>query len=135
MQPPPETLEVFVNNMYAQPGDTPALREMAPVQTGLLSYETVELPNGGQVQRATTTFPLQVGGDAWVVARLVGGGTMFPLLPADLTLDAAGDTPGTFVTDAVDGAPPFAVSNPIFVDGDADGVWTAPFAAGAFAGE
>ncbi len=135
METPPETVEVFVNNMYLQPGDTPEKRAMAPVETLQPVYETVQLDNGGEVQRGTATVTLTVEADAWLVVRLVGTGTLFPVLPAGLTLDGAGETPAAFVREIVDGVPPFAVSNPVFIDGDADGVWTAPFAEGAFAGE
>ena len=135
MQPPPEAIEVFVNNTYVQPADTASNRAMNPAYTAELVYETADLDNGGQVQRASAQFPLAVEQDAWVVVRLIGSGNLFPLLPASVTLDAEGDTPATLVTEAVGGPRPFAVSNPIFIDADADGVWTAPFADGAFVGE
>ena len=135
MTPPPETLEVFVNNTYVQPADTASSRTMAPAHIGQLAYETIDLENGGRVQRATYQVPLTIEQDAWVVVRLMGSGTLFPLLPASVTLNAEGDTPDTLVTEAVDGPRPFAVSNPLFIDADADGTWLAPLAEGAFVAE
>ena len=70
-----------------------------------------------------------------VVVRLLGEGNLFPLLPAEVTLDASAETVETIVTEASGGPRPFAVSNPIFIDADVDGNWVAPFLEGAFISE
>ncbi|MCC7537926.1 MAG: hypothetical protein IT379_17000 [Deltaproteobacteria bacterium] len=76
-----------------------------------------DLPNRGET------------GDTWIVVRVSGlDATLFPVVPSAI--------PGSVrAADLVDGPPPagsgyypLAVTNPVLVDADGDGRFTAPFA-------
>ena len=130
--PPPERLEVFRNNSYRLPPASDDDRAMVPAYEGDLAWADVPLDNGGVVRRARDVVALEVPDDAdsWVVVRVAGGQAPFPLLSAAVTLDPAAESPDAFAV-PTGGPPPFAVSNPIYVDGDGDGAYRAAFAGGA----
>jgi len=126
---PPERLEVYVNNVYRLPPAADADRALEPAHEADLVYADEAIDNGGTVRRAAALVALDVpeDTDAWVVVRVVGGPPLFPLLASEVTFDAAADAPEAYAT-ATDGPPPFALSNPIYVDGDGDGAYRAVFA-------
>jgi len=63
------------------------------------------IPAGQQPLRLDTWHDLRLDADSWVVVLVYGDGGLAPVVP---------------------GAQSMAVSNPIYVDADGDGDWTAP---------
>lgn len=74
------------------------------VVNGVLD-EPLAVPAGQQPLRLDTWLDLRVDADSWIVVLIEGDGGLSPLVP---------------------GAASLAVSNPIYVDADGDGAWTAP---------
>ncbi len=117
---------------------------LAPWEGGAqeLDVETVDAGNGFTRQEARVTVTLRaedipnragaVGDDAWVVVRVRGRGSLFPIIPGDAVtsdnLDTILDGDDAEIRAAVRGrsAFPLAFTAPIFVDFDGGG-YRAPF--------
>ena len=148
VQAPPwaefDRIELYVNNA-PQPYDhdaTPATRpryRVAPdfvrtMGTDFTVDRTTVDPNvvGASRLGATTTFALAgLTADAWIVALVRGtdgvSRPLFPVLP--YSLPAEGNTTLAELTDGnlgEGGELALAFTNPLYVDADADGEWTAP---------
>jgi len=67
--------------------------------------ELLEVPASTELERLDTWLELTPDEDAWVVVVVEGDGDLSPVVP---------------------GEPPLSLSNPIYLDVDGDGVWTAP---------
>ena len=67
-----------------------------------------------------------VFGDVWIVVRAYGTGSLFPFIPGIAGVDLA-DVVEQGSSAAEGGTFPLAVTNPIFVDSNGDGLFSAPF--------
>jgi hypothetical protein len=125
-----DRFEVFVNTWSRSPALTPTgsrqLSSITPTETVSVAAVPVMRPNGGTVYIATASVPISVTKDAFVVVRATGTEPLFPFLLAGR------GTPNPAATSAADffaqrsGPPAIAVSNPIFIDRDGDGVYHPP---------
>ncbi len=126
-----DQVEVRANVWFPDPtlgGEAPALVPAFPLAL-------VEVPrgNGGRAYVGAAELELDLGAspfsfaDSWLVV-LVGGASsvVFPVMQGGGgTVNLAGATPDEFLTNR-SGVRPFAISNPIFIDGDDDGRWAPP---------
>lgn len=109
-----------------------------------LSVERVDLPGGAVRLRASIALAFALadlprrpgarGDDAWLVVRARGNQALYPEIPEGVFSDAngallaGGDEAALAAALLGVGVPAQALTNPVFVDGDADGKWRAPFA-------
>lgn len=109
------------------PSDGPLPTIISPTQ---IVPQQVVRPNGGVAWVAEIDLLLDLtelprsNGDSWVVVRV--GGTQSNLFPVVTsgggTLNLEATTPETFLTGR-HGTHPHALTNPIFIDMDGDGLW------------
>ena len=123
-----DTLEVVANAFFADP-----TREDEPLPAVPLVHlepTPVQRANGGQALVATADIAINTneepfgGRDGWLIARVGGQHShLYPVLPkGGGTLDTSADTPEEFLSDTF-GEHPYALTNPIFLDGNGDGTW------------
>lgn len=131
-----DTADVLVSPMWdgqAFPDAQPAFTPTHSVALGAPSATT--LANGGVQHRYQATLSVNlaqdnpfVGRDAFLVVRVMGRKVLWPVLldGISLTVDENAATAEDFLTVA-NGNTPYAVTNPIYVDVNADGRFTGPF--------
>ncbi|MBI5498425.1 MAG: hypothetical protein HY904_25715 [Deltaproteobacteria bacterium] len=129
-----DTADVIVS-----PGGMPTPSNDAPELTvaaaAALTPQDTLLPNGGtrRTWRASFAVDLAVanpfpGRDATLLVRVHGRQVLWPVLLDGLrvAVDESATTPQTFLT-VTGGVPPYAVTNPVFVDVDGDGRFRGAF--------
>ncbi len=120
-------LEVIANAVFIDMADyQPAEPAVPRVE---LVPRPVMRPNGGVAHVSEVEIPIDfsaspfTNGDSWLVVRVGGDRTpMFPYTPGGGTLDTSATTAAAFLSGR-HGQLPYAVTNPIFIDGDGDGDW------------
>ena len=127
-----DRVEVIANAFFEDPTSGEPMPRAVPLV--VLTPEEIIRNNGGRAQYATTDIELDLlsapfdGRDSWIVVRVGGPNSLvFGAMQCGGNVDVEALTPEAFLSERY-GVMPFAMTNPIFVDSDNDGVWRGPIA-------